>query len=72
MNEKTGKFLPVDGAEHKQALEKLQKEMGPGNKAHMPTLEEGETVAIKGVDFKVTKIKMFSGYVALRMIAKGE
>ena len=67
MQESTGKFLPVDSKAYKAAISR----MGPGNEASMPTLTEGEIVQIKGVDFRVTRIKMFSGKLGLKMVHKG-
>jgi hypothetical protein len=66
MQASTGRFLPEDVAR------KIEKQMGPGNKALMPRLAEGELVEIKGVKFRVKRIKPFSGHLALQMVPTGK
>jgi len=70
MNEKTGEFIPKDSSAYRQENAR-RAQAGPGNRAAMPILEEGEKVLIKGVEFRVKKIKMFSGHLALQMVPKG-
>ena len=61
MDENRGQFIP-----HAQIS------VGPGNAAGMPTLAIGEVVEIKGVRFRVSRIKLYSGKLGLEMLRKGQ
>ena len=70
MNEIRGTFVAVGTPEYEKQERERQQMLG-GNWKAMPTLAIGEVVAIKGVDFRVIRMKL-DGHLGLKMIPTGK